>query len=261
LSILESLILGAVQGITEFLPISSSAHLIALPAFFKIQDGNINKLTYDVMLHCGTLCAVLLIYGKKFMHIVWGGMKDYRHGKIKDVMLTKLIFATLPAAFCGLLFQKIIEMHLRTPFVVIFTLVLVSFLMFIAERAHPRKRGISYPVAFIIGVAQAFALIPGVSRSGITIVAGIFLGLTRDEAVDFSFILSIPIILGASLYELRHINYQGGGGEIYLAGAISAFIFGALSLRFLIGYLKEHSLDVFAYYRVVLASLIMFFAL
>ncbi len=257
---LQSIIMGALQGITEFLPISSSAHLIAIPWFFNIDDGNINKLTYDVMLHFGTLLAIFAIYGKKFVTVVVEGLADIRKGALQDTLLLKIIVATIPAGIAGLLGKDLIEHSLRTPFVAAFMLAFVSILMIIAERVNVKKIAISYPVAIAIGIAQAFALIPGTSRSGITITIALLLGLRRSEAVDFSFLLAIPIILGTSLYEMRQLDVHSGGMDIYICGAISAFVFGILSLKFLIAYLKKHSLDLFAYYRIGIAVLILLFS-
>jgi undecaprenyl-diphosphatase len=257
LTIIESILLGALQGVTEFLPISSSAHLIILPWFFKIEDGNINKLTYDVMLHFGTLLAILLIYGRQFVRVCIEGLIDIWHKRFRQSLLLKIVVATIPAAVFGLFFKDFIEDSLRTPYVTIFTLIGVSMLMLLCERILVEGHDLSYPIAFMIGVAQAVALVPGTSRSGITIVAGILLGLKRNSAVDFSFLLAIPIILGTSLYEAKHIQFQDGGVDLYLAGVISAFIFGTLSLKFLISYLKKHSLDIFAYYRLGLAALLL----
>ncbi len=257
---LQSVIMGAIQGITEFLPISSSAHLIVIPWFFHIDDGNINKLTYDVMLHFGTLLAILAIYGKRFINVVVEGLVDLRGGRLKDSMLLKLIIATVPAGVAGLLGKDLIEHSLRAPFIAAFMLVFVSILMIIAERLHVSRSTISYPVAIAIGIAQALALIPGTSRSGITITAALLLGLRRSEAVDFSFLLAIPIILGTSIYEMKHLDVHGGAMDIYIYGAVSAFVFGILSLKFLITYLKKHSLDLFAYYRIGIAILILLYS-
>jgi len=258
---LQSIVMGAVQGITEFLPISSSAHLIIIPWFFNIQDGNINKITYDVMLHLGTLAAILCVYGKRFIRIVMDGLVDFKEGRGKGSLLAKLIVATIPAVVAGFFGQHIVETYLRTPFVAAYMLALVSILMIIAERIHVERSDISYPVATAIGVAQAVALVPGTSRSGATITMGMLLGLKRSEAVDFSFMLSVPIIFGTALYEMRHFEYHSGNMGIYVYGALSAFIFGALSLNFLIKYLKNHPLDIFAYYRVILALAILLFEL
>jgi len=259
LSPLESIIMGAVQGITEFLPISSSAHLILLPWFFKIDDGSINKLTFDVMLHFGTLLAILSVYGKRFFTIVIEGLHGLKKRRIKNLLLTKIVVATIPAVVLGLLCKDFIELYFRTPHVTVFGLIAVSILMIISERIFVNGKEITYPIAIMIGFAQALALIPGTSRSGITITIGILLGLKRTQAVDFSFLLSIPIIMGAALHESKHIDYHDGGMDIYILGVLSSFVFGYFSLRFLIGFLKKHSLDVFAFYRIGLALLILFF--
>jgi undecaprenyl-diphosphatase len=260
-TLFQSVIMGAIQGITEFLPVSSSAHLIIIPWFFNIQDGNINKLTYDVMLHLGTLAAILCVYGKRFFRVVMEGLADFKEGRGKQSLLAKLTVASIPAALAGFFGQHIVETYLRTPFVAAYMLAFVSILMIIAERIHVEKSDISYPVASAIGIAQAVALMPGTSRSGATITMGMLLGLKRSEAVDFSFMLSVPIIFGTALYEMRHFEYQSGSMGIYVYGALSAFIFGALSLSFLIRYLKKHPLDLFAYYRIILAIVILIFAL
>ncbi len=258
MTILESVLLGALQGITEFLPISSSAHLIVVPWLFKMQNGNTDKLAFDVLLHFGTLLAILSIYGKQFILVVVEGFMDMRDGRFFQTTLSKIIIATVPAVIFGLVGKSFIEAHLRTPSVAVFTLVAVSVLMFVAERMETNRKQVTMTLALIIGIAQAVALIPGTSRSGITIAVAMVLGLRRGSAVDFSFLLSIPIILGTALYELRHFQYDGNDAILYLAGAGSAFFFGFLSLRFLITYLKKHSLDLFAYYRVGLAALIFF---
>ncbi len=257
MTILQSILLGGIQGVTEFLPISSSAHLIIIPWFFNIQEGNVNKLTYDVMLHLGTLAAILCVYGKKFARVVVEGLVDFKNGCGMQSLLAKFIIASIPAALVGFLAQDFIEQYTRTPFVAAYMLALVSILMIIAERIHIDRSDVSYPVAVAIGVAQAAALVPGTSRSGATITMGMLLGLRRREAVDFSFMLSIPIILGAALYEMRHFEYQHGNMAIYVWGAISAFVFGILSLGLLVRYLKKHPLDIFAYYRIALALVIL----
>jgi len=258
---LQSVVMGAVQGITEFLPISSSAHLVVIPWFFEISENNINPLTFDIMLHFGTLLAVLLVYGKKFVRVVIEGLIDFRAGRGTDSMLFKIVIATIPAVIAGFLGKGIIETYLRAPFVVAFMLALVSILMIISERINIDRSDITIPIAIAIGIAQAIALVPGTSRSGITITLAMLLGLRKSEAVDFSFMLSIPIILGVSLYEMRHVQFQGGATALYALGVLSSFAFGAVSLKFLIGYLKKHTLDLFAYYRITLALLILVFSL
>jgi undecaprenyl-diphosphatase len=254
----EAILLGAVQGITEFLPISSSAHLIIVPHLFRIDEAGVNTLTFDVMLHVGTLLAVLLLYGGKFWGIVREWVDSVRGGRLFEPMLTKIVVATIPAAVAGVLFKGFIEAYLRTPVVIVGTLVAVSILMLVVERLSTAKREITYGVALLIGIAQAVALVPGISRSGITIVTAILVGLRREEAVDFSFLLSIPIIAGTALFEARHLSFHGEAMALYLAGIGSAFVFGALALGFLIRYLKRHTLDLFAFYRIGLALLLLF---
>ncbi len=260
MSLLESTILGAVQGITEFLPISSSAHLIILPWFFRVGEEGVDKLVFDVMLHLGTLLAILCVYGKRFIAVVIEALYDIKEKKSGESLFFKIVAATLPAVLAGLLFKDFIESYLRTPYVSAISLIAVSLLMIACERLYVSEKGITYPVAITIGIAQALALIPGTSRSGITIAVGMLLGLKRSEAVDFSFLLSIPIILGTAFHESRRLDLQSiGETEIYAAGVASAFLFGLLSLKFLIGFLKKHSLDVFALYRIAIALLILLF--
>jgi undecaprenyl-diphosphatase len=255
---IQSVAMGAIQGVTEFLPISSSAHLVVVPWIFKIDEGNVHSLTYDVILHFGTLLALLAVYARRLVNILRDDFHLAAQRHFRRCLIPKLVAGTIPAAVIGVLFKDIIENQLRAPYITIFTLIAVSLLMLLAERVHTAgsNRSVTYSLAFIIGVAQAIALVPGVSRSGITITAAMLLGLKRQDAVDFSFLLSIPIVLGVSLYEARHVVLGGQQVSLYLAGLISAFVFGVVSLKFLIGYLRRHSLDVFAYYRLGLAVLI-----
>lgn len=257
---LESAILGAVQGVTEFLPVSSSAHLILVPWFFNIDDRNVDKLAFDVMLHFGTLMAILAVYGKRFVEICLDGIRDLFHRKIKDNLLLKIVVATCPAAILGLLLKDFIELYLRTPYVCTIGLFAVSILMVVAERIFVSGRSLSYPLALALGCAQALALMPGTSRSGITITVALLLGLKRTQAVDFSFLMAVPIILGSALHEAKYLKGAGADLNLYVVGAVSAFVFGFASLAFLIRYLKRHSLDVFAVYRIGIAFLILLFA-
>ena len=253
----QSVIMGAIQGVTEFLPISSSAHLVVIPWVFHMDEGNIHKLTYDVVLHFGTLLSLLVVYAGRFAAVCRDDLRRVREGALGRCMLLKIAVGTIPAAVGGLLLKDIIETRLRAPYIVVFTLIAVSLLMLLAERmSRPEGRDVTFRFALAIGIAQAIALVPGISRSGITITAAMLLGMKRSDAVDFSFLLSIPIVLGVSLYEGRHVSFGGPESFLYLVGALSAFVFGTVSLKFLIGYLRKHSLDVFAYYRIGLAALI-----
>jgi undecaprenyl-diphosphatase len=260
MTVLQSIIMGAIQGITEFLPISSSAHLVVIPWIFRINEANIDSLLYDVMLHLGTALALVTVYAVKIMGICRDDYAAVRRGAFSDSTILKIVVGTLPAAITGVLFKDIIENQLRTPYVVVFTLVTVSLLMLLAERTRTGNRKIGYGFAFLVGVAQAMALVPGVSRSGITITIAMLVGLRRTEAVDFTFLLSIPIVFGVGLFEARHLSFVHMDSSIlYVVGVLSSYAFGVASLKFLIDYLKKHTLDIFAYYRIGLAALILFF--
>ena len=260
MTVIQAILLGVMQGVTEFLPISSSAHLIVVPWFFAIYEGKVDKLYFDVMVHFGTAAALLAVYMGRVYYTCAEDLKKIREGNFQNSMTLRIAIGTVPAALAGLFLKDTIEVYLRTPYVVIFTLIIVSMLMITAEKFHLYDREITYGIALLIGIAQAIALIPGVSRSGITITAGILLGLKRREAVDFAFLLSIPIVLAATMYEARHINFlEGPESIIYVVGAFSAFVSGVVSLVFLIEYLKTHFLNIFAYYRVGLAILILVF--
>jgi undecaprenyl-diphosphatase len=255
---LQSVIMGAVQGVTEFLPISSSAHLVVIPWIFHMDEGNIHKLTYDVVLHFGTLLSLLVVYAGRLAAVCREDFRMVKEGAPGRCLLLKIAVGTIPAAVAGLLLKDIIETRLRAPYIVVFTLFAVSLVMLLAERigTSRKERDVTFLFALAIGIAQAIALVPGISRSGITITAAMLLGMRRSEAVNFSFLLSIPIVLGVSLHEGRHVSFGGPESSLYLVGALSAFVFGTVSLKFLIGYLRKHSLDVFAYYRIALAVVI-----
>ncbi len=247
---LEAIILGIVQGLTEFLPISSTAHLILFPWFFGWK-GDIDSLTFNVALHAGTLLALLICFWKDWREILLNNRK----------LLSLLVAATLPAGIAGILFNDAVETTLRSPLIIVFTLVLFGIVMLISERW---KRGreikdMTFSDAIIIGAAQAVALIPGVSRSGITISAGLFRGLEREAAARFSFILSTPVIFSAALFEGRKLISNAGAYDLnlFLAGVVTSAVTGFIAIKFLLYFLKKHPLNIFVYYRFMLALIIM----
>ena len=185
---LEAVILGIVQGLTEFLPVSSTAHLILLPWVFE-WSGAVDTLTFDVALHAGTLCSLLFCFWRDWVDLV-----SKKHG-----LLVLLLMASIPAGVAGLLLNDFVETSMRSPLLIVFTLIAGGLLMLLAEKAHKHKNvdQVSRSDALLIGFAQAIAIIPGVSRSGITISAGLFRGLEREASARFSFLLSTPIIAGA----------------------------------------------------------------
>ena len=245
---LEAIILGIVQGITEFLPVSSTAHLILFPWFFGWK-GELDTLTFDVALHAGTLLALIMCFWRDWLEIFLNNRR----------LLTLLIVATLPAGIAGILLNHVVENTLRNPLIIAVTLVVVGIIMLISEKAKKGKviKDVSLFDAVIIGIAQAIAIIPGVSRSGITISAGLFRGLKRDASARFSFILSTPVILGATFLEGKKL-VSGGSHDpgLFMAGFITSAVTGFIAIKFLMYFFRRHPLNVFVYYRFMLAVII-----
>lgn len=246
---LESIILGIVQGLTEFIPVSSTAHLILIPWFFNLAD-KFNTLTFDVALHAGTLLALILCFWKDWMNLL---KKDHK-------MLGFIILATLPAGIAGFLLNDLVEESLRSPYIISISLVVIGIFMLISEKmVHNRKTDeIKLSDVIMIGIAQAFALIPGVSRSGITISTGIFLGIERSDSAKFSFLLSTPIIAGAVLLHTKKILTENIAydPQIFLIGFIASAITGFIAIKFLLSFFKKHPMNIFAYYRFILSAVI-----
>jgi undecaprenyl-diphosphatase len=246
---LEALILGIVQGLTEFLPVSSTAHLILFPWFFGWK-GDVDTLTFDIALHAGTLIALLICFWRDWAELI---TKKHR-------LFGLIILASIPAGAMGFLFNDIAEDTLRKPLIISLMLIVVGFLMLIAEKANKYKNieKINLMDAITIGIAQAIAIIPGVSRSGITISAGLFRGLERDVSARFSFLLSTPIIAGATMLHFKkfmasQINHDL---RLFSVGLITSFITGFIGIKFLLNFLKKHPLNLFVYYRFILAVVI-----
>lgn len=246
--LIKAIILGVIQGLTEFLPVSSTAHLIITPWIFGWK-GSVDSLSFDIAVHTGTLMSLLYCFWKDWIDIFFKERK----------ILVYLIIGTIPAAIAGITLHDFIESQLRNPLIIVFTLVSVGIIMLIAERTGKKQRdNVNFSDALIIGVAQAVALIPGVSRSGITITAGLFKGLDRAYAAKFSFLLSTPAIAGAAtldFYKSLKIGYSHDY-TLFAAGIVTAFITGVLAIKFLLSFLKKYPLNVFIYYRWVLAGVI-----
>ncbi len=262
----QALFLGILQGLTEFLPISSSAHLILAPWFFGWQNSLVDSLTFDVALHAGTLVAILWYFWKDWVDLTRGFLSIVTRRRVdnfQEKLIIYLILSTIPAGIAGFFLQDIIESSFRNPGLIVFPLTVVSFLMIYAEkraqRAHPLDK-ITLKDSLIIGFAQALALLPGVSRSGITITAGLLRGYQREAATRFSFLLSTPAIAGAAFLQLRHLFYPGMATDwpFFAIGFVSSGIAGYLSIAFLMRYLRQHTLNIFAGYRLILAGVIIF---
>lgn len=263
--ILAALVLGIVQGLTEFLPISSSGHLILVPALLGWRDPFISSLPFAVMLHVGTLLALLVYFRADWLRLVPAGLASLRDRSTAgdpDRRLAMLLAVTIaPAALAGLLFNDFIEREVRAVGLVALMLVVGAGLLWLAERWGRRDRSIgdlTVVDAFTIGVAQAGALIPGISRSGISIAAGLFLGLDRAAAARFSFLMAAPIIAGAGLFEARRLLSGDvaldGNLPTLVVGMAGAFASGLLAIHGLLRFLRANSTLPFVVYRVLLAA-------
>jgi len=243
---IEAIILGVVQGLTEFIPVSSTAHLVILPELFG-WEGVLRSLTFDVALHFGTTLALLSFFWRDWVEIF---LKNRR-------LLGLIVIGCVPVGIVGLSMKDMIETHLRTMEVIAGTLVFFGVVMIVAEWARTRKTlaEMNLRDALIVGFAQVLALIPGVSRSGVTISAGLFAGYHRADAARFSFLLSTPAIVGATLLESRKIvNGMDADFSIFASGFLASLIAGYLALGFLMKFLKKNPLNAFVYYRFALAG-------
>ena len=266
-TVLQALILGVVQGLTEFLPISSSAHLIIVPFLFGWTDPFITSLAFSVMLHIGTLAALLVYFRADWVRLVPAGLAAIRDRSFRadpDRRLAwLLIAATIPAAIAGFLFSDAIEQYFRDIGSVVSMLVVGAIVLWLADRWGARNKGVedvTFPLAFGLGVAQALALVPGISRSGISISAARIAGLDREAAARFSFLMATPITAGAALFELRKLVAGETGLDVSLGplvvGMVAAFVSGMIAIGFLLRYLQTRSLNVFVVYRVILAAVV-----
>ncbi|MCG2822657.1 MAG: undecaprenyl-diphosphatase UppP [Desulfobulbaceae bacterium] len=262
MNIFTAAILGIIQGATEFLPISSSGHLALAHYFFGAEEAS---LTFDVALHLGTLLAILIYFRDDFLQMgkaVLGLNHNGEEAKRLRGMAFFICLATIPGVLAGLFLGDTAEQYFRHPAMVAGALAGAGLLLLLADQAGKRARDfgkITLPDALLIGIAQACAIIPGVSRSGSTITCGLALGLTRQAAVRFSFLLSAPIIFGAGVYKFPEIIAQGLLGEqssLYLTGFLASAISGYLFISFIMQYIRARSFAIFAYYRFLLAALV-----
>lgn len=265
LEFFEAIFLGIVQGLTEFLPVSSSGHLLLGQYFLRLDQEQFG-LPFDAAIQSGTLLAVISFFWRDFLAMGRAFPRSPRGVDLANPdqrMAWLILVATLPAGLVGFLFKDFFESAaVRSPWVVVFNLVLVGALFIVAE-AVGRKSGQASKLGFVaavaIGVAQATALVPGVSRSGATITAGLFLGMRRDEAARFSFLMSVPIITVAAAFSIAEAVADGMDAQqaaIFAAGIITSAIVGYLAIKFLLQFLVHHSLRAFAYYRFALAAVV-----
>jgi undecaprenyl-diphosphatase len=282
--LVQAIILGLVQGLTEFIPISSSAHLVIVPWLFKWNDPALTSLPFDVALHLGTLVAVLSFFASDWVRLIRAGVASVIERKIGDDpdrrLAWMLFIGCIPGGIVGVLAESKIEKLFHRPdaplqvsalIAMAVIIALLATVLFAAERLtkHVREmKSLSFKDAILIGAAQALAIFPGVSRSGATITAGLAMGLKRDVAARFSFLLSAPIIAGAGLksafeiYKEIHAHSLAASElTLFAIGAVTAAISGFLCIKFLLSFLQKNSTNVFVYYRFIFAALIVFVAL
>ncbi len=266
MDIFQSIVLGIVQGIGEFLPISSSAHLKIVPFLFNWSE---HSMAFDVALHVGTLIAVLLFFWKDWFGLLKGAFNKivYKKSSFENKMFWYLVIATIPGAIIGKLFEEKIDSIFSNNsniWIIALLLALMGIFIFLGDKYAEKKykdkdtkfEDLSLRQTFLIGISQALAVIPGFSRSGTTILTARLVGASRDAAAKFTFLLSAPIIFGAAVVKVPELLT---GGELLplLIGIIVSAIVGIASIKFLLNYIKKNDFAIFAYYRVIIAIIIL----
>lgn len=265
----KALLLGAIQGITEFLPISSTGHLILAEKLLGVSQTTFG-LTFDAALHLGTLVAILW-YFKKEWYRLFRSLIRIPEGELSDrkniELLKLMLIGTVPAVILGLLFEDTVDTLFRSPQIVAISLIFFSGVLYYVEKIGKKLKDISMLNLFdglVIGCAQAVALIPGVSRSGITIAAGMWRNLNREDSARFAFLLSAPIVAGAGGVKLlKTLSLFRSGGitntdlSFFAVGMISAGIFGYFTIKYFLNFLARHTLHIFIVYRVILGILVL----
>lgn len=272
IELLKVIIIGIVEGITEWLPVSSTGHIILVDEFVKFNETEAFKEMFDVVIQLGAILAVVVIYFKR----LWPLNRREDTGRIgwnkeKLILWAKILVACVPAGIIGILFDDKIDEIFFNPYVVSITLIVYG-VAFILVEIYNRKRkftvtevaGITFKNALIIGVFQVLALIPGTSRSGATIIGAMLIGIDRTSAAEFTFFLAIPVMLGASLLKILKFLKDGGGftgtQAIYLgAGMAVAFVVSVVVIKFLMSFIKKHDFKPFGIYRIVLGIVVLLY--
>jgi len=268
LTILQAIVLGITQGVTEFAPVSSSGHLILVPWLFNwpiLHDANLNK-TFDVALHVGTLVGALVYFRHDVVRYLAAWVRSIKArsiGSTDERLAWALVIGTIPGAIAGALFEDVIQRKLGAPWLIAVMLAVFAVILYVVDKRMDQRRsldGLSIGNGLVLGLAQALALQPGVSRSGVTITAGRAMGLDRASAARFSFLLALPIVAGAGLFkgiDLARTGLPAGMGGPFLWGTISSAISGFLVIAFLLSYLRKHDFLPFLIYRLAVAALVL----
>jgi undecaprenyl-diphosphatase len=257
MTVFQAFVLGILQGLAEFLPVSSSAHLTLAPWVFNWEDPG---LSFDVALHIGTLVALLWYFRAEWAKLARAAVAVVAHGgkaqTVEEKRVVFLILATIPGAIAGVLLEKKAEHAFRDPLLIAGALAVMGVLLWAVDRYAPSDRTLAtmrWQDALVIGLAQILALVPGVSRSGSTITAGRGLRFNREDAAVFSFVLSMPLIAGAGLLKLPHVLREGITAPL-VVGVVTAALSSWFSIAIVLRYVRTHSYGVFAAYRLLLAA-------
>ncbi len=263
MSWIEAVVLGIVQGITEFLPISSTAHLRIAPELFGWQDPG---AAFSAVIQLGTVAAVILYFGRDLVRLAGAFFQSIAHRSPLESTESRLawfvVIGTIPVGVAGLLFKKSIETSLRSLYVIAIALIVLALVLFVVERVAPHRKTLEQMTlgdGIVIGLCQAMALIPGSSRSGTTLTGGLAVGLKREDAARYSFLLSIPATTAAGIFELRHFvrasDHPSTG--VLIIGTLFSFGAGMLAISGLLRFLRTHSTGVFVVYRVIVGVLLL----
>ena len=260
MTVFQAIVLGVIQGLTEFLPVSSSAHLALAPWLLGWRDPG---LAFDVALHVGTLVAVLWFFRAEWVALLRRALEIVRTRRVATAEQKRVVFlilATIPGGIAGVLLSDYAETTFRSPRLIAVTLIVMGVVLWLVDRFAARRWSLDemrWPQALTIGAAQAFALVPGVSRSGSTITAGRALGFHRESAAVFSFLLSMPITAAAAAKEVPAALHQQGLSATLLVGVVASALSGWLAISILLKYVARHSYGVFAAYRVLLGAAVL----
>lgn len=257
MTIFESIFLGIVQGLTELLPVSSSAHLNILPWMFSWEGI---PYSYDIALHAGTLLAILIFFFNDWLNLIIGAYKiTFKKEKnAEGKMFWYIVLATIPGGIIGFILDRYCEDILSKPVIIAIALIVMGILLYVIDKNSANKtkyEDMGLKQTFLIGLSQALAFIPGVSRSGITMTTARSMGVEREAAAKYSFMLSTPIILGATLYKLKYFEFN----LQFILGILTSFLVGILVIKFLLAYLKKASFKPFAIYRVIFGIIILIY--
>lgn len=260
MSLFQAIILGIVQGLTELLPISSSAHLNLIPWIFNwtsSEEFNVAFEAFDVALHVGTLLAIGIFFFKDWINLIVGGFNQVVKKKktFEGKMFWYIVIATIPGAIIGFVLDHFMQDILTKPLIIAIALIVMGIILYIVDekcKSTIDYEHLTFKQTFLIGLSQSLAFIPGVSRSGITMTTARMLGVDRTSAAKYSFMLSAPIVAGAALYKLKDFVFSFN----FFIGVLTSFIVGLIVIKFLLEYLRKGSFKLFAIYRVVLGAIV-----